>query len=66
MIVTLITQERINSITLPEKVKGQFWLGDSSSGISSKLIDLEAVDGEWVLKSNRRVRVKDSNNELTL
>jgi len=65
MIVTLITQKNINTITLPEKVRGQFWLNDSSSGTSSRLIGIEAVDGEWVLKSNRRVGILNVvNNDL--
>jgi len=59
MIVTLITREKINSITLPEKIRGQFWLCDNSLASTSKLISIEAINGQWVLKSNRRVTVID-------
>jgi S-DNA-T family DNA segregation ATPase FtsK/SpoIIIE len=64
MIVTLITQSKINSITLPEKKRGQFWLFDSSLGTASKLISIEAINGEWALKSNRKVRVVDGDGKI--
>jgi S-DNA-T family DNA segregation ATPase FtsK/SpoIIIE len=57
MIVTLIAKNKIDSLTLPEKVRGQFWLQWDRDGHFEKLISIEALDGGWVLKSNRKVRV---------
>ena len=52
------------SLTLPNKIKGQYWLTDTDSlGNPRELISIEAVDGEWVLKSNKKVSVLNSNNE---
>ncbi|WP_053598430.1 type VII secretion protein EssC [Bacillus sp. FJAT-18017] len=59
MIVTLINKERLNSITLPEKVTGQYWIHQSIGNSSKKLIGIEGVNGEWILKSNKDVKVKN-------
>lgn len=53
MIVTLISRKRIHSITLPPKKEGQYWL--------KKLISIEGIDGEWILKSNKKARIIDYN-----
>lgn len=59
MIVTLINKEHIHSITLPEKIQGQYWLYDSHSGSTRKLVGIEGANGEWILKSNKDVKVLD-------
>ena len=46
MIVTLISKESINSITLPEKISGQYWLYEKSESGSKKLISIEGINGE--------------------
>lgn len=51
MIVTLISNKQIESITLPKKVEGQYWL--------SKLIGIEGKNEQWVLKSNKNVKILD-------
>lgn len=64
MIVNLIKSRQMFSLTLPNKIKGQYWLTDTDSlGNPRELISIEAVDGEWVLKSNKKVSVLNSNNE---
>ncbi|MBS4212960.1 type VII secretion protein EssC [Neobacillus rhizophilus] len=60
MNVTLINKERIHSISLPEKVRGQYWIYDSNSKFSRKLIGIEGINGEWILKSNKDVKVLDN------
>lgn len=51
MIVTLIETYRIFNMTLPDKVKGRFWITDVDSfGDDRKLISVEADEGSWVLK----------------
>lgn len=63
MIVTLITRSKIESLTLPEKVRGQFWLQWSELGSTSKLISIEANEEKWVIKSNRKASVIDESGK---
>lgn len=53
MIVTLIETYRIFNMTLPDKVKGRFWITDVDSfGNDRKLISVEADEESWVLKGS--------------
>lgn len=62
MIVNLIKTEQMFSLTLPDKVKGQFWLNDfDENSILRQLISIEAIDGKWWVKSNKKVSIL--NNE---
>lgn len=63
MVVNLIKATQMFSVTLPEKVKGCYWLSDiDESQCYRDLISIEAVDNVWTVKSNKRVTVMDSNN----
>lgn len=63
MIVNLIKTDRMFSLTLPEKVKGQYWLNDfDEKGILRQLISIEAENGKWCVKSNKKVSVLDAGN----
>jgi S-DNA-T family DNA segregation ATPase FtsK/SpoIIIE len=65
MIVTLIIKEHIRLLTLPEKISGQFWISDlDESGISSNLISVEGVSGNWILKSSKSVKIFDFQNTV--
>jgi S-DNA-T family DNA segregation ATPase FtsK/SpoIIIE len=60
MVVNLIRKQQLFSATLPAKVKGQFWLTDlDEAGRSRNLISIEAVQGQWVVKSNKIAFVID-------
>ena len=62
MIINLIKSKQMFSLTLPEKVKGQFWVTDVDDlGNARQLISIEAINGHWTLKSNKRVSILDSN-----
>jgi len=63
MIVTLLNREKIQSITLPEKIRGQFWIHDHHDS-SKKLIGIEALNGEWILKSNKHVKLMDNKGQF--
>jgi pSer/pThr/pTyr-binding forkhead associated (FHA) protein len=64
MIVTLVFTEGIHTITLPDKILGQFWLHDSLSPTpDNQLIAVEGVDDKWVLKSNKKVTVRDEGDQ---
>lgn len=62
MIVTTISKSRINSISLPKKVKGQFWLYETLDTGDERLVNIEGVNDEWVMKSTRQVKILDSHN----
>lgn len=61
MIVTLIFENELNPITLPEKIEGQYWLETKTR---KKIISIEAEDGKWHLKSNRKARILDKDENL--
>ncbi len=64
MIVNLIKAKQMFSVTLPEKIKGQYWITDvDDNGKTRNLISIEAINGEWILKSNRLVTILDANNQ---
>ena len=73
MVVNLIKTDRMFSLTLPEKVKGQFWLNDfDEKGSFRQLVSIEGIDGKWYVKSNKKaVIIGDKNvivekNELSV
>lgn len=66
MIITLLKSEGLNSISLPEKIKGQYWVNDYSESKKKKpLIGIEGIDGKWILKSNRKVQIIDQDRQPT-
>jgi len=62
MIVTTISKSHINSISLPDKVKGQFWLYEISDNGEERLVNIEGVNDAWIMKSTRHVKILDSHN----
>ncbi|MCL1852296.1 MAG: type VII secretion protein EssC [Peptococcaceae bacterium] len=63
MLVALLTQKTLTSVTLPDKVTGQYWLNEPPTDPSAKLIGIEGQDGEWVVKSNKKAVVLDDQNQ---
>lgn len=54
MQVSLIQKERISSITLPEKVHGQYWITQiNQEGFSENVIGIEGGNGVWKIKTNK-------------
>lgn len=64
MIVTTISKSHINSISLPERVKGQFWLFATSDSGSERLVNIEGINGEWHMKSTRHVKISDGHGNV--
>ena len=58
MIVTLIYKEMLNTITLPSKKEGQFWLGTEQE---KEIISIEGNEDRWILKSNKKVSILGMN-----
>lgn len=64
MIINLIKPQELFTLILPEKIKGQYWVTDIGDNNKVRnLISVEAVDGEWILKSNKNAAVLDSKNK---
>lgn len=62
MLVTLIGEQKIFSLHLPQKVAGRYWITDDESPMnSSRLLAIEADEGEeeWVVKSGRQIKLYD-------
>ena len=65
MIVNLIKPQQMYSLTLPDKVKGQYWLTDTDdAGKPRKLFSIEARQGEWIVKSRKDVWVLNAENQM--
>lgn len=62
MIVTTISKSHINSISLPSKVKGQFWLYETLDTGDERLVSIEGVNDEWIMKSTRQVKLLDGQD----
>lgn len=64
MIVNLIKNRELFSITLPERVKGQYWINDIDvNGECRSIIGVEAHKNEWVLKSNKKACILDRDSK---
>ncbi len=64
MIINLIKSKQMFSLTLPHKVKGQYWVTDiDETGKPRDLISIEAINGDWVVKSNKFVSILNSENK---
>ncbi|WP_068673722.1 type VII secretion protein EssC [Oceanobacillus sp. Castelsardo] len=63
MIVTLLNRENIHSITLPEKVRGQYWIDEFFDNKKKKVMGIEGINGEWILKSNKEVKLIGGNDK---
>lgn len=58
MIVNLIKSQQMFTVTLPDKVKGRYWITDiDKRGRLRELIGIEASEGQWILKSNKQAAV---------
>lgn len=60
MIASLFNKNAMLSITLPEKIKGQYSL-TSDSGIK---VNIEGVDEKWVLKATKKIVIVDNKQEV--
>lgn len=59
MIVSLLSKNSISSITLPDKIRGKFSV---TAGCSAS-VDIEGIDGAWVLKSNKKVKICSASRQ---
>lgn len=65
MIVTLLRQDGMNSISLPEKIKGQYWIMDyAPEGEQRSLMSIEGIDNKWMAKSNKKVKLIGNEGQV--
>lgn len=62
MRISIIKNRKIQTIILPNKIEGNFWISDTdSNGIKRNLISIEAENNRWKLISNNEVYyIKDN------
>ena len=65
MRVSLIKNGKIYNTNLPLKINGSFWIEDKDkNNFKRNLINIEAKDGKWVLKSNFETKVVINNQTI--
>ena len=65
MIVNLMKPTRMFSLTLPDKVNGQYWLTDiDDNGHLRELVSIEGIKGQWVAKSNKTVAIMNPDRSI--
>lgn len=62
MIVTMITQEQISTLSLPEKISGRYSLmTGSSSSEAAEAVDIEGIQNKWVIHSSSSLSLMDED-----
>lgn len=64
MIITVIDKEKTTALSLPEKIMGQYSLFNPSSADEQKIAEIEAVNGEWILKAARKFKIAGQSESL--
>jgi len=55
VLVTLIGQNQVNRLILPQAVIGNYWIANKKTG--RPLVNIESKNGRWEITSNKDVRV---------
>ncbi len=64
MLVSLIKNTKINTLILPNRVVGNYWVTDyDDNNNEQNLVSIESVDGQWRLISNDDICVVENNEE---
>ena len=65
MIVRLIKKSKIYNFTLPTEVAGNYWIKDNDYlGNERNLINVEAVQGQWKIKSDFETKIMNGDQEI--
>ena len=59
MKVTLIGNQNIYKLILPNNPVGNYWISDNKSDVEKKLINIEGKNGKWKILTNNNVKVID-------
>lgn len=58
MLVTLLFQDKLYSVRLPEKIRGRYRITDEDAEIAYRVLaEIDAVEEQWVVKSSKRFQV---------
>lgn len=66
MIITTISKHAINTTALPQKVSGRYWLYETEDNNQKRVVSIEGINNDWVLKSNRTYRIYDGNTTSSI
>ena len=64
MRILLLENKQLLTTILPTRVEGNYWITNENN---KNLLNIEAIDGKWILKSNKEVKlIKDEtiDNEI--
>ena len=65
MKVMLIKNGRLYHYSLPKEVKDNYWITDIDSFNNARnLINIEALDGNWILTSNYETHIVSTDKEI--
>lgn len=66
MKINLLKKDKLFELVLPHKVSGDYWVQDEDYSCNYRnLINVEAVDGKWVIKSNEDVQIIYNNQIIS-
>lgn len=66
MIVTLISQQHIRSMTLPERISGRYWLADEEeNGHLCRMLNAEGQQDGWVLHAGEPLALLGADDRET-
>lgn len=65
MLVSFIKNDKMRTITLPNKYYGVYWVTDiNNNGEEVNLISISSNNDKWILNSNADVSIMNGNNEI--
>jgi len=64
MQLSLLKDNELYTCVLPEKQNGQYWVTQTNENDEEeRVIGVEGVEGQWILKSNRNAVIQDQNRQ---
>lgn len=69
MLVTLMCENKLYSVLLPEKVRGKFWIEDRELALNNPARNLVGIEGEnnrWTIHAGRRLKLKNEDGRNNL
>ena len=67
MLVTLVCEQKIFSLHLPEKIAGKYWILDEDKPMShNRILSIEAHDSEkkWIVRVDRKQKLYDEYQKI--
>lgn len=64
MVINLIGKDAFTSITLPQKIRGQYWLYSGDMSDKERIIGVEGINNQWILKSNKHYKILSADGTV--